>query len=108
MAGGAARVSESYVTSPAKPEAALGSERAFGGLFGKYGKKGRIKKRTMPNRSNLGVRADSLTLGSLCLYFTYWIVNRFSSFVRDVANDVQRLAGASSAGTRGPPGRRWC
>lgn len=39
---------------------------------------------------NGGIRADSLTLGSACLYFTYWIVNRFSSFVRDIVNDVLR------------------
>lgn len=50
-------------------------------------KEKRKKKRTMQNG---GVHADSLTLGSACLYFTYWIVNRFSSFVRDIVNDVLR------------------
>lgn len=57
-------------------------------FFCKHIQKGKKKKkRTMQNG---GVHADSLTLGSACLYFTYWIVNRFSSFVRDIVNDVLR------------------
>lgn len=63
-------------------------------------------KRTVRHGCVHCVHSDSLTLGSACLYFTYWIVNRFSSFVRDVVNDVLRPFYYSTAGARGPPVRR--